>query len=179
MHDPCGKRLRSKSVTDRLGRDSARKHPLEGQKVHPLRLALPLTFATLALSACSFQFGPTDVEPSPEGQSADETEPTEPAEPDTAAASEEPADQTDSGSGVDRLAVSEVEAAAADALEPQLGARPTIDCGILDIHPFDGLDIECTMIEPGTGEEYDTTVTFTGVEGDQWNITVSVASTPN
>ncbi|MFI6574154.1 DUF4333 domain-containing protein [Nocardiopsis sp. NPDC050513] len=213
--------------------------------MRPLRLALPLTCAALALSACSFQAGLTvsgealaeaaadaleqqtgerpdvacpddsviategqevdcvvtdpgtgeeydaavtftgvegdqwnigvEVASEPRGQSAEETDQ---AEPDPAAASENPGDQAGSGGAVDRVAVTAVEAAAADALEPQLGERPVVDCGDLDINPFNGRTVDCTMTD-ATGAEFDTTVTFTGVEGDQWNIGVEVAPTPN
>lgn len=93
--------------------------------------AVPLLFAAVALSACTFEAGATV-------------------------------------SG-DRLAD-----AAADALEGEIGERPEVDCGDDDVIASDGKEVDCTMTDPASGEEYDAVVTFTGVEDDQWNIEVSV-----
>ncbi|GAB2482239.1 DUF4333 domain-containing protein [Nocardiopsis aegyptia] len=214
--------------------------------MHPLRRALPLTFAAFALSACSFEAGPTvagealaqaaadaleqetgerpdvdcgddsiiaiaakevdcvvtdpgtgdeydavvtftgvegdqwnvdvEVASSSQGQNAEETGQ---AEPEPATPSEAPGEPADTEGGVDRVSVTAVEEAAADALEQETGQRPDIECGDLDINPFNGRSVECTLIDATTGAEHDATVTFTGVEGDQWNISVEVAPTPN
>ncbi|MCH7231880.1 DUF4333 domain-containing protein [Glycomyces sp. L485] len=65
--------------------------------------------------------------------------------------------------------------AAADALEPQIGARADVDCGDDSIIVSQDKEVDCVTTDPATGEELDTTVTFTGVEGDDWNIQVEVA----
>lgn len=69
--------------------------------------------------------------------------------------------------------------AAADALEGQLGARPEVDCGGDDIIVSQGKKVDCLMTDPASGSEFDATVTFTGVDGAEWNITVDVAAEPN
>ncbi|THV23628.1 DUF4333 domain-containing protein [Glycomyces paridis] len=68
--------------------------------------------------------------------------------------------------------------AAADALEGELGSRPEVDCGDDSIIAKQDKEVDCVLTDPDTGTEYDTTVTFTGVDGDQWDIAVQVASEP-
>ena len=99
-------------------------------------LALPLTFAAAAaLSACSFEAGPT-------------------------------------------VSGEELAEAAADALEGELGSRPDMDCGDEDIIVSVDKEVDCTATDPATGTEYDATVTFTGVDGDEWNIAVEMGEAP-
>lgn len=97
---------------------------------------LPLALTAAALSACSFEAGPTVS-----GESLAE--------------------------------------AAADALEGELGSRPEVDCGDEDIIAEEGKEVDCTVADPATGEEYDGTVSFTGVDGDEWSIEVSVPGEPS
>ena len=194
------------------------------------RTALPLVFAALALSACTFEAGSTvsgdrldkaaadalegelgwrpevdcggdDVIAS-EGKEVDcvVTDPEsgddydavvtftgveddqwniEVSMPDwqpqqeTQEAGDEAADQ---GGSAGAIPAADLAAAAADALEAPVGSRPEIDCGEVDILPEEGRTVYCTLIDAGA--EYETTVTFTGVDGDQWGIDVQVASEP-
>ncbi|GAB3998555.1 hypothetical protein GCM10029992_24690 [Glycomyces albus] len=76
------------------------------------------------------------------------------------------------------ISASVLAEAAEDALEPQLGARPEIDCGEINYIPENDRTVFCTMTDPDTGQEYSTEVTFTGVEGDQWQILVEVPDYP-
>lgn len=97
---------------------------------------------------------------------------------------EEPAEEESEGTdaappGDGEITASAIAEAAEDALEPQLGARPEVDCGDVNYVPEDGRTVYCTMIDPGTGEEYSATVTFTGVEGDQWQVLVEVPDYQN
>jgi hypothetical protein len=69
--------------------------------------------------------------------------------------------------------------AAADALEEQIGQRPEVDCGDDSIIVSQDKEVECLLTDPSTGSEFDTTVTFTGVDGQEWDIDVQVASEPN
>lgn len=82
----------------------------------------------------------------------------------------------DQGGSADAIPAADLAAAAADALEAQVGSRPEIDCGEVDILPQEGRTVYCTLIDAGA--EYETTVTFTGVDGGQWSIDVQVASEP-
>ncbi|GAB3225960.1 hypothetical protein GCM10027447_15790 [Glycomyces halotolerans] len=69
--------------------------------------------------------------------------------------------------------------AAEDALEAEIGSRPDIDCGDEAIIVSMDKEVECLLTDPSSGNEYDATVTFTGVDGDSWDIGVEVASEPN
>jgi hypothetical protein len=69
--------------------------------------------------------------------------------------------------------------AAADALEAQIGQRPEVDCGDDSIIVSQDKEVDCLLHDPSTGSEFDTTVTFTGVDGQDWDIDVQVASEPN
>ena len=64
--------------------------------------------------------------------------------------------------------------AAADAIEAQIGVRPEVDCGTEDITPEKGKEVDCTVADVDDGQELDAVVTFTGVDGDQWDIEVEV-----
>jgi hypothetical protein len=69
---------------------------------------------------------------------------------------------------------------AADALEKQTGSRPDLDCG--DDHSIivsEGKEVDCVATSTETGAEYDATITFTSVEGSDYEISVEVASEPN
>nr|WP_277605797.1 DUF4333 domain-containing protein [Glycomyces sp. L485] len=68
---------------------------------------------------------------------------------------------------------------AADALEEQTGARPDIDCGDDSIIVSQDKEVDCTATSTETGAEYDTVVTFTSVDGREYEISVEVASEPN
>ncbi|WP_177154719.1 DUF4333 domain-containing protein [Glycomyces harbinensis] len=104
----------------------------------PIRNAavLPLAFAVIGLSACSFGSEPTV-------------------------------------SGAD------LSEAAADALEGEIGERPEVDCGDEAIEVAEGKEVECLVTVASTGSEFDATVTFNGVNGDEWDFDVQVASEPN
>jgi hypothetical protein len=67
----------------------------------------------------------------------------------------------------------------ADALEEQIGQRPEVDCGDDSIIVSQDKEVDCLLHDPSTGSEFDTTVTFTGVDGQDWDIDVQVASEPN
>ncbi|MCD0443044.1 DUF4333 domain-containing protein [Glycomyces sp. A-F 0318] len=74
----------------------------------------------------------------------------------------------------------DVAAAAEDALEGEIGSRPEIDCGDDDsIIVTEGEEVDCVLTDPSTGSEFDAAVTFTGVDGGEWNADVEVASEPN
>jgi hypothetical protein len=66
---------------------------------------------------------------------------------------------------------------AEDALEEEVGQRPEIDCGSEDIEVVEGDEVTCVLTDPATGSEYDTVVSFTGVDGTEYDIDVQVADT--
>jgi len=77
------------------------------------------------------------------------------------------------------VTAAEVADAAEDALEEQLGSRPDIDCGDDDsITVTEGAEVDCLLTDPDTGTAFDTTVTFKGVDGNEWNADVQVAEEP-
>lgn len=111
-----------------------------------------------------------EVEVLPAEGTADETQ-SEPAEEETEDSAVAP--------GEGEVSADAIATAAEDALEAEVGQRPEVDCGDVNYVPENGRTVYCTLIDPSTGEEYSTTVTFTGVEGDTWNVQVEVASQPN
>ena len=73
----------------------------------------------------------------------------------------------------------DIEELAADELEEQAGLRPTIDCGEDDIPVEVDTSVTCLLIDPGTGLEFDTVITFTEVDGDAYAFDIQVAEVPN
>ena len=65
------------------------------------------------------------------------------------------------------------------ALEEQIGQRPDIDCGDDQVDLVDGEVVDCELTDPTTGDEYDTTVTLSDVDGTNFNIDVQVAQEAN
>ncbi|WP_051703934.1 DUF4333 domain-containing protein [Glycomyces sp. NRRL B-16210] len=91
--------------------------------------------------------------------------------------SEAPANEGADGTELS-IAGSDLAAAAADALEAQVGSRPDIDCGDLQITIYEGRQTYCTLTDAASGEEYEVTIDVTSIEGEQFNFDVQVASTP-
>lgn len=67
---------------------------------------------------------------------------------------------------------------AADALEEQVGSRPEMDCGDEDIPIEEDSVAECVLTDPSSGEQYNTDVTITDVDGTDFHIDVQVDETP-
>jgi hypothetical protein len=78
-----------------------------------------------------------------------------------------------------KVAPEEIELLAADELEAQVGVRPTIDCGDDDIPVEADTSVTCLLVDPGTGLEFDTVITFTEVEGTNYAFDIQVADVPN
>lgn len=72
-------------------------------------------------------------------------------------------------------AVGEVEDAIADALEPELGARPTIDCGEANVMLYEGRTVYCEVTDEATGDVFDIKATFSGVTNGQWMFDIELA----
>lgn len=72
----------------------------------------------------------------------------------------------------------DVAAAAEDALEEQIGSRPEIDCGELNLTVHVDRRTYCTLTDDATGSEYEVTITVTSIQGDQFEFDVQVADTP-
>lgn len=100
----------------------------------------------------------------------------EPKGGDSAAASEDPTSSGDEA-GLE-IAATDLATAAADALEAQVGQRPTIDCGDLDITIYEGRTTYCDLIDDASGEIYEVTLTVTTIEGTNFEFDVAVASEP-
>jgi hypothetical protein len=73
----------------------------------------------------------------------------------------------------------DIEQLAADELEAQVGVRPTIDCGEDEIPVEVDTSLTCLLVDPGTGLEFDTVITFTEVDGDTYAFDIQVADVPN
>jgi hypothetical protein len=68
---------------------------------------------------------------------------------------------------------------AEDALEAEIGARPDIDCGTDLVGLVNGTKLDCLLIDPASGAEFDATVTIDDVDGTNYTVNVKVADTPN
>ena len=82
-------------------------------------------------------------------------------------------------SGTSTISGEELAESAEDALEEEIGERPDIDCGEDDIEPEEGMEVTCVLSDPASGTEYDTTITFTSADGDDWDFDIQVAETAN
>jgi hypothetical protein len=73
----------------------------------------------------------------------------------------------------------DIETLAADELEELTGVRPTIDCGDDEIPVEADTSVTCLLVDPTTGLEFDTVITFTEVEGSNYAFDIQVADVPN
>ncbi|MFG3339962.1 DUF4333 domain-containing protein [Glycomyces sp. NPDC048151] len=81
--------------------------------------------------------------------------------------------------GTPTVPADELADTAEGALEEEVGQRPEIDCGGEDIEVVEGEDVTCVLTDPASGTEYDTVITFTSVDGTDFEIDVQVADTAN
>lgn len=132
---------------------------------------LPAAVLLLGLAACSFEIG--DVEPRDEATSA-ESSAAESQAPQEEESSAPPAD------GAQSLAIeaSRLAEASEDALEAQLGYRPEIDCGDVNITIYLDRMTYCDLIDPVDGAEYEVTITVTNIEGEQFEFDIAVDDVP-
>lgn len=79
------------------------------------------------------------------------------------------------GSASLTVPASTIEKQAKGALESQLGDAFEIDCGDDDVTLIDGTEVDCVLTDDETGEEYDTVVTISDVDGTNYHIDVDVA----
>lgn len=77
------------------------------------------------------------------------------------------------------VAGADVAAAVEDKLEQEVGTRPEVNCGDDDVQLEVGATLTCVLTDPGTGLAYDTVVTFTEVNGTDYQFDFSVANSPN
>lgn len=88
-----------------------------------------------------------------------------------------------SATGSANLTVSpeNIEQQAARVLQDEVGTDyvPELDCGSEQIDLVEGNTVNCVLTDPPTGEEYDTTVTISNVDGTNYRITAEVAETQN
>ncbi|PRY59788.1 hypothetical protein [Glycomyces artemisiae] len=131
---------------------------------------LPAAALLLGLAACSFEIG--DVEPSEEPTSAE-----------SSAADQQPSQEESSApptDGAQSLAIeaSRLAEASEDALEAQLGYRPEIDCGDVNITIYLDRMTYCDLIDPVDGAEYEVTITVTNIEGEQFEFDIAVDDVP-
>ena len=74
----------------------------------------------------------------------------------------------------------QIAAAAAKALKKAVNSSvtPKIDCGPGSTLLKVGKKLDCTLTDPGNGEDYATVVTITKVKGLDYSVDAKVASTP-
>lgn len=73
----------------------------------------------------------------------------------------------------------DIETLAADKLEEQVGLRPTIDCGDDVVTVEADTSVTCLLVDPSTGLEFDTVISFTEVDGPNYAFDIKVADVPN
>jgi hypothetical protein len=129
---------------------------------------LPLAVAVLGLGACSFDLG--SAEP------VEEPEATTSAAPESEAPEQESSAPAPDGTGLE-VEAERLAEAAADALEPQLGTRPDIDCGELNLTVFEGRRTYCDLNDTD-GSVYEVTLTVTEIDGTDFYFDIAVAETP-
>lgn len=81
------------------------------------------------------------------------------------------------GCGNPTLSAGTVSKAAEDALEQQVGQRPTVKCP-KDVDAKVGATTRCTLTADGLDGSYGVTVTVTSVEGDKAHFDVKVDDHP-
>ena len=72
---------------------------------------------------------------------------------------------------------SDLAKTAAEALEQQTGALPNIDCGSERVKVIKDESVVCALTTDA-GAVYDTTITFTEIDGSDYKFRVKVADTP-
>jgi hypothetical protein len=77
------------------------------------------------------------------------------------------------------VAGSDVAVAVEDRLEEEVGTRPEVDCGDDDVQLEVTASLTCVLTDPGSGLEYDVVVTFTKVDGNEYEFDFTVADSPN
>ena len=81
------------------------------------------------------------------------------------------------GCGSATLSAGSVSKAAEDALEQQVGQRPTVSCP-KDVEAKVGATARCTLTADGLDGKYGVTVTVKSVEGDKAHFDVQVDDHP-
>lgn len=74
------------------------------------------------------------------------------------------------------IAAEDVADLAAEALEAQWGALPTVDCGTGSVDAVVDTVVDCTATNPNSGLDYPATVTITEVNGSDYTIGVEVGN---
>ncbi|WP_437583709.1 DUF4333 domain-containing protein [Paramicrobacterium sp. CJ85] len=67
-----------------------------------------------------------------------------------------------------------VASAAEDALEQEVGVRPSIDCGDEAIPLTEGTEVECELTDEQTGDVYDANVTLSDIKDGKYHVYVKV-----
>ena len=79
--------------------------------------------------------------------------------------------------GAGTLSADEVATKAEDALEQQIGVRPTITCPD-DVEAEVGAEARCTLTAEGDPAEYGVSITVTEVDGDNAKFDIQVDDQP-
>ena len=67
-----------------------------------------------------------------------------------------------------------VASAAEDALEQEVGVRPSIDCGDEAIPLTEGTEVTCELTDDETGDVYDANVTLSDIKDGKYHVYVKV-----
>ncbi|MEU6249478.1 hypothetical protein [Glycomyces sp. NPDC047010] len=133
--------------------------------------AVPAALLLLGLAACSVTLGSSE-EPSEDPATAESS--SAEAQPSQEESSAPPADDSQSLA----IEASRLAAASEDALEAQLGYRPEIDCGEVNIMIYVDRQTYCSLIDTADGAEYQVTITVTSIEGQEFNFDIAVDDVP-
>lgn len=77
-----------------------------------------------------------------------------------------------------QVSASSIATTAAAALEQSIGELPEIDCGDEMVELKKGTTLECVLTDPALGEDFDSEVTISDVDGANYSVSVSVAEEP-
>ncbi|CAO1650695.1 DUF4333 domain-containing protein [Salinibacterium sp. NG22] len=73
---------------------------------------------------------------------------------------------------------SEIAATAAGALEQSTGELPEMDCGDDSIPLKNGTKLDCVLTDTTLGEDFDSRVTLSDVNGANYSVSVEVSEEP-
>ncbi|EAR25058.1 hypothetical protein A20C1_00681 [marine actinobacterium PHSC20C1] len=83
-----------------------------------------------------------------------------------------------SGEPATEIAASSIAAAAAAALEQSTGELPEVDCGDDIVELKNGTKLDCVLTDPKLGEDFDSRVTISAVNGASYSVSVEVSEEP-
>ncbi|QAV69139.1 DUF4333 domain-containing protein [Salinibacterium sp. UTAS2018] len=76
------------------------------------------------------------------------------------------------------VSASDIAATAVSALEQSTGESPEMNCGTDTIQLKNNTKLDCVLTDTTLGEDFDSEVTITDVDGANYSVSVAVAEEP-